>query len=37
MLLKLPCMEIAQCCYVKEDGVHILAIKHGEKIIMSDF
>lgn len=29
VLLKLPCMEIAQCCYVKEDGVHILAIKHG--------
>ena len=26
-------MEIAQCCYVKEDGVHILAIKHGEELV----
>lgn len=29
VLLQLPCNEIAQACYVKETGLHILAIKHG--------
>ena len=31
LLLKLPCIEIAHVCYVKEDGIHILAIKHGKR------
>ena len=30
VLLQLPCNEIAQACYVKETGLHILAIKHGK-------
>ena len=30
VLLQLPSNEIAQACYVKETGLHILAIKHGK-------
>lgn len=30
LLLRVPIHEIAAICYIRDDGQHILAIKHGK-------